>query len=93
MALHPPISPLTSSGQPNRASWASQPEKSVTLLPCPGGKTTKSVKDMWKKKKILHVKCSEMKRYAKLPVLPVLTLKASVFCPPNVVLGSICILE
>ena len=38
---------LTSSGQRNRASWASQHQKSVTLLPCPGGKTTKSVKDMW----------------------------------------------
>ena len=47
LALHPPISPLTSLGQRNRASWASQPQKSVTLLPCPGGKTTKSVKDMW----------------------------------------------
>ena len=42
-----PISPLTSSGQRNRASWVSQPQKSVTLLPCPGGKTTKPVKDMW----------------------------------------------
>jgi hypothetical protein len=26
------------------ASWASQPQKSVTLLPCPGGKTTKSIR-------------------------------------------------
>ena len=42
LALHPPISPLTSSGQRNCASWASQPQKSVTLLPCPGGRTTKS---------------------------------------------------
>ena len=39
--LHPLISQLTSSGQCNHASWASQPQKSVTLLPCPGGKTTK----------------------------------------------------
>ena len=39
-----PISPLTSSGQRNCASWASQPQKSVTLLPCLGGKTTKSTR-------------------------------------------------
>ena len=44
LAIHPPISPLTSSGQRNRASWASQTQKSVTLLPCPGGKTTKSTR-------------------------------------------------
>ena len=37
----------TSSGQRNCASWASQPQKSVTLLSCPGGRTTKSTKDMW----------------------------------------------
>jgi len=44
----------TSSGQRNCTSWASQPQKSVTLLLCPGGRTTKSTKDMWwhwKKKK------------------------------------------
>jgi len=35
------------SGQRNRASWASQPQKSVTLLPCSEGRTTKSTKDMW----------------------------------------------
>ena len=34
----------TSSGQRNCAAWASQPQKSVTLLPCPGGRTTKSRK-------------------------------------------------
>jgi len=34
----------TSSGQRNCASWASQPQKSVTLLPCLGGRTTKSTK-------------------------------------------------
>ena len=34
----------TPSGQRNCASWASQPQKSVTLLPCPGGRTTKSTK-------------------------------------------------
>jgi len=44
LALHPPISPLTSSGQRNCASWASQSQKSVTLLPCPGGRTTKSTR-------------------------------------------------
>ena len=37
----------SSSGQRNCASWASQPQKSVTLLPCPGGSTTKSTNDMW----------------------------------------------
>ena len=31
------ISPLTSSGQRSRASWASQPQKSATLSPQPGG--------------------------------------------------------
>jgi len=41
------ITSHTSSGQRNCASWASQPQKSVTILPCPGGKTTKSKKDMW----------------------------------------------
>jgi len=44
LTLHPPISPLISSGQRNRASWASRPQKSVTLLPCPGGRTTKSTR-------------------------------------------------
>jgi len=38
------VSPLASSGQRNCASWASQPQKSVTLLPCPGGKTTKATR-------------------------------------------------
>ena len=33
----PYISPLTPSGQRNCASWASQPQKSVTLPPQPGG--------------------------------------------------------
>ena len=33
----PYMSPLTPSGQCNCASWASQPEKSVTLPPQPGG--------------------------------------------------------
>ena len=41
------ITTYTSSGQRNYDSWASQPQKSVTLLPCPGGRTTKSTKDMW----------------------------------------------
>ena len=43
----PSITTHTSSGQRNCASWASQPQKSVTFLPCPGGRTTKSTKDMW----------------------------------------------
>ena len=41
------ITTHTPSGQRNCALWASQPQKSVTLLPCPGGRTTKSTKDMW----------------------------------------------
>ena len=41
------ITTHTPSGQRNCASWASQPQKSVTLLPCPGGRTTKSTNDMW----------------------------------------------
>jgi len=48
LALHPPLSPLTQNrDNVNCASWASQPQKSVTLLPCPGGRTTKSTKDVW----------------------------------------------
>jgi hypothetical protein len=39
--------PSTSSGQGNCASWASQPQKSVTLRPQLGGETTKSIRDMW----------------------------------------------
>ena len=31
-------------GQRNCASWASRPQKSVALLPCPGGRTTKSTR-------------------------------------------------
>jgi len=38
------ITTHTSSGQRNCASWASQLQKSVTLLPCPGGRTMKSTK-------------------------------------------------
>ena len=38
------ISPLTSSGQGSRASWASQPQKSATLSPQPGGKPRKFIK-------------------------------------------------
>ena len=41
LAPHFPISPLTPSGQRNCASWASQPQKSVTLPPQPGGGTKK----------------------------------------------------
>jgi len=56
LALHPPLSSLTPSGQCNCASRASHPQKSVTLLPCLGGRTTKSTKDMWwhwRKKKFI----------------------------------------
>ena len=51
------ITTHTPSGQRNCASWASQPQKSVTLLPCPGGRTTKSTKDMWwhSKKEIIII--------------------------------------
>jgi len=38
------ISPLTSLEQRSRASCAPQPQKSATLLPQPGGKTTKSIR-------------------------------------------------
>ena len=38
------ISPLTSSGQSSRASWASQPQKSATLSPQPGGKPRKFIR-------------------------------------------------
>src|SRR5215469_5370002 len=47
LVLHIHISPSTSSGQRNCASWASQPQKSVTLRPQRGGETTKSIRDMW----------------------------------------------
>jgi hypothetical protein len=48
LALHTHVTPpSTSSGQCNRASWASQPQRSVTLRPQPGGGTTKSIRDMW----------------------------------------------
>jgi hypothetical protein len=46
LVLHIHISPSTSSGQRNCASWGSQPQKSVTLRPQPGGETTKSKGDM-----------------------------------------------
>ena len=38
------ISPLTSSGQRSRASCASQPQKSATLSPQPGGKPRKFIR-------------------------------------------------
>ena len=37
------ITPLISLGQRSRALWAPQPQKSATLSPQPGGKTTKFV--------------------------------------------------
>jgi hypothetical protein len=47
LVLHIHISPSTSYKQRNCASWASQPQKSVTLRPQLGGETTKSIRDMW----------------------------------------------
>jgi len=41
------ITTHTPLGKRNCASWASQPQNLVTLLPCPGARTTKSTKDMW----------------------------------------------
>jgi len=41
------ITTHTSSGQSNCASLEPQSQKPVELLPCPGGRTTKSTKDMW----------------------------------------------
>ena len=38
------ISPLTSSGQRSRASWASQSQKLATLSPQPGGKPRKFIR-------------------------------------------------
>ena len=38
------ISPLTPSGQRSRASWAPQTQKSATLSPQPGGKTSKFIR-------------------------------------------------
>jgi hypothetical protein len=38
------ISPLTSSGQCSRASWASQPQKSAAQSPQPGGKPRKFIR-------------------------------------------------
>ena len=38
------ISPLASSEQRSRASWASQPQKSATLSPQPGGKPRKFIR-------------------------------------------------
>jgi hypothetical protein len=47
LVLHIHVSPSTSSGQRNCASWTSQHQTSVTLRPQPGGETTKSIRDMW----------------------------------------------
>ena len=52
------ISPLTSSGQCSRASWASQPQKSATLSPQSGGKPRKFIRTrgvIGGKKNILRV--------------------------------------
>jgi hypothetical protein len=47
LVLHIHILPSTSSGQRNCASWASQPQKSVTLRPQPGKEAMKSRREMW----------------------------------------------
>jgi hypothetical protein len=48
LVVHIHVSPSTSSGQRNRASWAFQSQKSVTLQPQPGRREiTKSIRDMW----------------------------------------------
>jgi hypothetical protein len=43
LVLHIHVSPSTSSGQRNCTSWASKPQKSVTLQPQLGGDTTKPI--------------------------------------------------
>jgi hypothetical protein len=47
LLLHVHISQSTSSGQANCASWASQPQTSVTPWLQPGGETMKSRSDLW----------------------------------------------
>ena len=64
------ITTHTPLGQRKCASWASQPQKSVTFLPCPGGRTTKSTKDMWwhwRKKKILKFLRSNRRQFGSFP--------------------------
>jgi len=51
------ITTHTPSGKRNSPSWASQTQKSVTILPCPGGRTTKSTKG--------HVVALEKKSFKK----------------------------
>jgi len=70
-ASSPYISPLTPSGQHNCASWASQPQKSVTLLPQPGGETTKVRMNMW-----WHWRGDKRKGGKKTSISLFLTLKA-----------------
>ena len=53
LALHPPISPLASSGQRNCASWTSQPQKTVTLLPCPAPRSPRGHVGALDKKNII----------------------------------------
>jgi hypothetical protein len=60
LVFHIHISPSTSSGQRNCASWTSQPQKSVTLLSQLGGEATESIRDMWwhwPKNRILKSDC------------------------------------
>jgi len=41
------VPPGTTSSSITTHTSSGQPQKSVTLLPSPGGETTKSTKDMW----------------------------------------------
>ena len=64
------ISPLTSSGQRSRSSWASQPQKSATLSPQPGGKPRKFVRTcggIGKEKKISRLIPSAVTEVFPLP--------------------------
>ena len=69
------ITTHTPSGQRNCASWASQPQKSVTFLPCPGRRTTKSTKRTCggigeKKPMHLWIKITDLKlQYCKVSIL------------------------
>jgi hypothetical protein len=47
LLVHIHVSPSNASGLRNCASWASQPQKAVTLWPQSGGETAKSIRDMW----------------------------------------------
>jgi hypothetical protein len=46
LVLHMHVSPSASSRKRNCTSWASQPQKTVTLRPQTGGETTTSIRDV-----------------------------------------------